>query len=139
MEEGILFGYCINDVVLIDISRQRIFRLDGRSSKIPCVPVRDTMMRLLLYMLTSTQGHILTNNEILLHVWDRHQLSSSSQRLWQVMKALKKKLDALGVPDEFIMRIEPHGYYVNQSIVSPLYLRRNSINTELFQGSGSEI
>ena len=43
--------------------------------------LRDTMMRLFLYLLQNACDRIVTNEEILYHVWDLHGLKSSSQRL----------------------------------------------------------
>ncbi|NGX85868.1 winged helix-turn-helix domain-containing protein [Rahnella sp. Lac-M11] len=70
------------------------------------------MMRLLIYMLETSGHRIVSNNEIMIQVWENHLVSASSQRLWQVMRELKKKLSLPGLPEEFIMRIESKGYFL---------------------------
>ncbi|TNV08968.1 CadC family transcriptional regulator, partial [Buttiauxella sp. B2] len=61
------------------------------------------------------------NDEILSHVWDKNKLASSSQRLWQVMKELKRKLSLLGITDNLITRVDNSGYYIDFRIVKKLY------------------
>jgi len=89
--------------------------------------MRETMMRLFLYLLQNACDRIVTNEEILYNVWDLHGLRSSSQRLWQVMQSLRFKLAMLGVSHDFIMRIETievKGFSIKKGSVRPLFLFR---------------
>lgn len=89
--------------------------------------LRETMFRLFLYLLENADDGIMDNTEILVNVWDKYGLSSSNQRLWQVMSGLKNKLCAVGVPEGFIMRVESRGYYVRKDLITVLYCERRSI------------
>lgn len=124
-----LFGYLIDNKVLVDIQSHRLVALNNEKNrderKIICL--RATMMRLLLYMLSAKPGHVLSSDEIMLYVWDYFKLSSSSQRLWQVMQTLEKKLIQVGIDDDFIVRIKPNGYFIKKHLVTPLYYLNSSI------------
>ncbi|MGA5653521.1 winged helix-turn-helix domain-containing protein [Rahnella contaminans] len=111
MNKERLFGYSIGNNIIVDIQRNIVFGII-HGKKIQAITLRTTMMRLLIYMLETSGHRIVSNNEIMIQVWENHQLSASSQRLWQVMRELKKKLSLPGLPEEFIMRIESKGYFL---------------------------
>ncbi len=124
MKKRILIGYYIGNSVQLDIAHKKLSSLDSKSRQLRSYVLRDTMMRLFLYLLENANGKIVTNEQILYNVWDLHGLRSSSQRLWQVMQALKFRLAALGVEHDFIMRIETFevkGHLLKQDMIRPFY------------------
>ncbi|WP_025121472.1 MULTISPECIES: helix-turn-helix domain-containing protein [unclassified Serratia (in: enterobacteria)] len=126
--EKIIFGYYIGTDVHFDLNKKTLVNvnINPRSHQRMQVMLRDTMFRLFVFLIEHANGSIIHNSEILLNVWDKHGLSSSNQRLWQVMQALKFKLNLVGVPDDFIMRVESKGYYVKEHILTVLYSEKMS-------------
>ncbi|HBE9181138.1 TPA: hypothetical protein KNH08_004064 [Serratia fonticola] len=119
--EKYTFGYYIGSDVHFDIQKKLLVNVNQRAQKKVQVVLRDTMFRLFIYLLEHADGTIVDNSDILLNVWDKYGLSSSNQRLWQVMQALKFKLNLVGIPSDFIMRVESKGYYVRENMITVLY------------------
>lgn len=129
--EKFIFGYCIGNDVHFDLSKKILVNVDPaqRARHRTQVILRDTMFRLFVYLLENANGSIIDNADILLEVWDKYGLSSSNQRLWQVVQALKEKLALVGVPGDFIMRIESKGYYLRESKITVLYSDKKPTTT----------
>ena len=120
-----LVGYYIGEKFQFDIQYKKVTSYDCKGNPQNFFIMRDTMMRLFLYLLKNACDRIVTNEEILYNVWDLHGLKSSSQRLWQVMQTLRFKLAMLGIPHDFIMRVETleiKGYAIKRESIRPLYL-----------------
>src|SRR5471030_602072 len=130
MDETSRFGYRIKNDVYIDISHRRFifFSSDKSGNGIHMLALRKTMMRLLVYLLENANVRLITDDEIMQNVWDIYGLSSSNQRLWQVMRDLKKKLSIAGVPDDLITRAERKGYHLKQEMIITLQYDRNQVN-----------
>lgn len=121
-----LFGYCIGSDVYIDINNRLIInvgviRRDSRQVK--SIVLRNTMLNLLLYFLAHANDNMIPLQNILEDVWDKHHLRSSKQRLWQVMQQLKFKMNQVGIPDDFIEKVDIKGYAVRGELVTPLFTR----------------
>lgn len=122
--ERILAGYYIGDNVKLEVASRKISGFDSRNKQFNSFILRDTMLRLFMYMLENGNGRIITNEQLLINVWDLHGLKSSGPRLWQVMQGLKFRLAALGVPHDFIMKIETFevkGYSLKSELIRPFY------------------
>ncbi|MTD38544.1 hypothetical protein GIX45_07880 [Erwinia sp. CPCC 100877] len=120
-----LVGYYIGDSLQFDILHKKITRYDSKGRPQSFFIMRDTMMRLFLYLLKNACDRVVTTEEILYNVWDLYGLKSSSQRLWQVMQSLRLKLVMHGAPHDFIMRVETinvKGYAIKKECVRHLYL-----------------
>ncbi|HAT6802689.1 TPA: hypothetical protein JAN03_11735 [Citrobacter freundii] len=118
-----LFGYCIyiNDIrIHVDLTNSTIMN----SANAETVKLRDTMMRLFVFLIENADGKYISNKDILYHVWDRHGLKSSNQRLWQVMQFLINRLCMAGIPAGFIEHKDHIGYTVNSSEIMKLYYER---------------
>ncbi|CAI1873426.1 Uncharacterised protein [Serratia fonticola] len=126
--EKTIFGYYIGSDVHFDVTNKTLINVSAvlRIRQKKSVLLRDTMFRLFLFLLENANGTIVDNSDILINVWDKHGLSSSNQRLWQVMQALKAKLSYVGVPDDFIMRVESKGYYVRENMITVLYSEKKN-------------
>lgn len=126
--EKIIFGYYIGADVHFDLNKKTLVNVNIhlRTRQRMQVMLRDTMFRLFVFLIEHANGSIIDNSDILLNVWDKHGLSSSNQRLWQVMHALKFKLSLVGIPDDFIMRVESKGYYVKEHMLTVLYSEKMS-------------
>ncbi|CAI2136001.1 Uncharacterised protein [Serratia quinivorans] len=79
------------------------------------------MVRLLFFLLSRRDEEEIKIDELLFHVWDKYDLQSSSQRVWQVMQALKFRLKIMGVPDDFITRTDNKSYKIRGDLVTPIY------------------
>ncbi|HEY1843229.1 MAG TPA: hypothetical protein VGH05_00020 [Buttiauxella sp.] len=126
--ERILIGYYLGSSVRFEIIHRKVSSFDSKGRPCYSYVLRDTMMRLFLYLLEYANGKIVTNEQILFNVWDSHGLKSSNQRMWQVMQALNFRLAKLGVPHDFIMRIETmdkKGYTLKQDIIRPFYFYKD--------------
>ncbi|MEE7533818.1 hypothetical protein IV503_19450 [Klebsiella huaxiensis] len=121
-----LFGFRINKNIYVDIENNtlinagKIFSVRNGATLI----LKDTMFRLFVYLLNNSNAEVILNSAILRDVWDLYGLSSSNQRLWQVMNALKYKLSSVGLPDDFIVKINSKGYSVRRELITPLYTER---------------
>lgn len=130
MEEYTLYGYRIGCDVYIDIPYKRIVYLstDKKNANLQVVYLRKTMMRLLIYILDNAQDHIVADEDIMINVWDAQGLSSSRQRLWQVIDELNKKLELFGVGSEFIWRVKKQGYAINKESITLIYFKKMQVN-----------
>jgi DNA-binding response OmpR family regulator len=119
-----LLGYCIGDDVYVDIRGKRMFNIAMKNNykTVECIAMRETMLRLMLYMLKNANGTMTPTEKILSAVWDANGLRPSRPRLRYVMQQLKIKLNMIGIPDDFIMKVERKGYYVKASLIRKLYV-----------------
>lgn len=120
------FGYILGDDsngvmvlrenrVLIPLNSQRINQRH--------IYLRQTMFRLLEFLLEKGSAGLLRDEVLMRAVWEAYGLKSSGPRLWQVMNELRKRLAVLGVDDDLIMRVEGRGYMVNCAGYEPVYIR----------------
>ncbi|MCX8957833.1 winged helix-turn-helix domain-containing protein [Erwinia psidii] len=121
-----VFGYVIERDIQVNIIQSRVININhlNHDDITAIVTLRKTMMRLFIYLLENADSGVIQHEDILLNVWDKYGLSSSNQRLWQVMRCLRNKLSSLGIPDDFITRIEsgPHrGYQISKNKVTTVY------------------
>lgn len=121
--EKIILGYYIGSDVHFDIKKRMLINVNAslRSGLRPQVLFRETMFRLFMYLIENANGAVINDCVLLSNVWDKYGLNSSNQRLWQVMNALKHKMKVVGMPDDFIMRVESKGYYVRENMIIRLY------------------
>lgn len=115
--ENRLFGFLIDEETLLDITKRRLVRFTDASSvnsmTIRVVSLNVTLARLLTLLLLTGSEEVISKNDILNNVWEGHNLSSSSQRLWHAINELRKKLSAIGFPDDFILNARDSGYCIN--------------------------
>lgn len=121
-----VYGYMIEPDIQVNISQNRIINITRLSNEkhTGVIKLRKTMMRLFIYLLEHADNKVIGNEEILTNVWDKYGLSSSSQRLWQVMHCLRHKLAMLGISEDFITRAEEdrvRGFCVNKASITPIY------------------
>lgn len=119
-----MYGFLLDEKILFDIANKKIIHYSFDESDFPMfikvVSLNDTQSRLLRFLLVNRKDDIINRNEIMKHVWDSFNLSSSNQRLWQSMNGLRKKLSSLGLPDDFITNIHGIGYSVDNTKVLSL-------------------
>lgn len=125
--ENKLYGFLIDQEIMLDIVKKRLIRFTDESSvnsmTIRVVSLNVTLVRLLTLLLASSSGMIISKDDILNNVWEKHDLSSSSQRLWHAIKELRRKLSAIGLPGDFILSVRDAGYSINsQHKVTSLFL-----------------
>ncbi|TNV20480.1 helix-turn-helix domain-containing protein [Buttiauxella sp. B2] len=122
-----LYGFLIGKDIHFDIEHRQVYRLSSNGTEknlmFGTVFFSETMFQLFLYMLNNARGNRVSKDELLVKIWEDKKLSSSPQRLWQVLNGLNKKLMSLGLPDGFIATIRGAGYTVNYKEITPLYYR----------------
>ena len=119
----VLFGYYIGQDIQLDIIHKHLINTSGRvkPGKRERISLRDTKLRLLMYLLAYGDKGVITTQRLMVNVWDKYGLRSSAPRLWQVMQDLKLTLSSMGIEDNFISRVDNKGYRVNMDIVMTLY------------------
>ncbi len=94
------------------------------------ISLRLTMANLLTYLLNHAVGTVVTDKALQTQVWENHGLRCSSQRLWQVMNNLKRKLELFDLPEDFILRVAGKGYMIPNEMVLKLYCREGFFNAD---------
>ncbi|NBJ36917.1 helix-turn-helix domain-containing protein [Serratia fonticola] len=118
-----LFGFLINNDIQLDIANRRLTRIYTTSDKsvfFATVTLNETMVRLLVCLLENARHQEVSKEHIIKSVWDEQDHFSSNQRLWQVIKELKLKLEAIGLPRDFIFAIKGIGYSLSNKVITPL-------------------
>lgn len=127
-----LCGYLIGKDIYFDLINKRLFRitLTGSEKNIAfcIVNINSTMLHLLLYLLANARTDVVTKEELLEKIWEENYLTSSTQRLWQVLNGLKEKLQLMGLSEEFIKNIKGKGYVITSNEIFPLYYKDNEYN-----------
>jgi DNA-binding response OmpR family regulator len=126
-----LHGFLIGSEIHFDILNQRIYRLPSRhadkSIVFVTIGLNKTMHELFLYLMIHARDRAIGKDELIRNVWEANDLSCSSQRLWQVMHNLIKKLELLGLPADFISNIKHDGYRITDSTIRPVYCEENEL------------
>jgi DNA-binding winged helix-turn-helix (wHTH) protein len=78
-------------------------------------------------ILENGRKKIIAKEELFEKIWEENNLSPSTQRLWQVLHNLNKKLCQLGLPEDFIKNIKGRGYIINYPVVIPVYYRMSEL------------
>lgn len=119
----LIFGYRLGSGVYLDIENKWLINAVGErhTGKIRKIKLRETMLRLLKFIIENSEKEIIYNEEIIIDVFESKNLLASNQRLWQVMKELKFRLAYLGIPDDFILKSASKGYYVKDNMITTLY------------------
>jgi len=123
-----LYGFMIGNEIHFDISNRRLYRLTGshteKSIAFASIYFNETMLRLFLYLLINGRTKPVPKDELFEEIWEAHDLSPSTQRLWQVLHNLNNKL---GLPEDFIRNIKGRGYTINYPDVIPVYYRMSEL------------
>lgn len=80
-----------------------------------------TMLRLFVYLLLNARTHYVSKDELLVNVWEKNELSASTQRLSTMVKNLNNKLYLLGLPQHSIVSVKGSGYILALDNIQPLY------------------
>lgn len=118
-------GYLIEGNVVYLHKTKRLICLNGYGENII---LRKTMSHVLEYLFENATIDVVTDSELMENVWDKHGLSSSTQRVWQVMSNLKSKLFFLGLSDDVILRVSKKGYLLKGDSVERLFSSRITSN-----------
>lgn len=116
--EVIFIGYLIEGNVVYLHKTKRLICLNGYGEDII---LRKTMAHVLEYLFENATVDVVTDSELMENVWDKHGLSSSTQRVWQVMSNLKSKFFFLGLSDDVILRVSKKGYLLKSDSVERLF------------------
>ena len=125
MMEYQLHGFMIGREIFFDINESRIFRLpvNKMDSVIAFGGVffNRTMLRLFVYLLLNARTHYVSKDELLVNIWEKNELSASTQRLSTMVKNLNNKLYLLGLPQHSIVSVKGSGYILALDNIQPLY------------------
>ncbi len=126
IQKAKVLGYLIESDIQVNIAYNSLINIKRLilEKKMDVLILRKTMMRMFIYLLEDANGSVIGSEDILTNVWDKYGLSSSSQRLWQVMRSLKNKISSVGVSEDFITRSEAgniRGFSVSPCKVTPIY------------------
>lgn len=127
----LLFGYVVNNEFQVDIKSGSVIKLyntiewstHSEYRFTNYLKLRETMLRLLTYLLEHANFGYVSNQELLVQVWENHNLSSSTTRLTQVISELKTRLDKIGIDDSFIQVSRGKGYTLRGASIIPLYIK----------------
>lgn len=127
----LLFGYVVNNEFQVDIKSGSVIKLynsielgnhsDDRFTNY--LKLRETMMRLFTYLLAHAKFGYISNQELLVQVWENYNLSSSTTRLTQVITELKTRLEKIGIDESFIQASRGKGYTLRGATIIPLYMK----------------
>lgn len=125
--ENRLYGFLIDGDIQFDIANRRLIYYSDESAEhtlfFKVISLNEIQTRLLIYLLVNSQNAIIYKNDIMKHVWDEINLSSSNQRLWHAVNELRKKLASIGLADDFIVNIHGIGYSIDNQRVSSLFIK----------------
>ncbi len=79
------------------------------------------MACLIEYLFEHGLERMVSDEELMVHVWEKNDLRPSSQRLWQVMQNLRRILKDIGIEQDIILRVKTQGYYINSHYVTSVY------------------
>lgn len=137
-----LYGFMIGDEIHFDIHHRKLYRLPGSQSEnnmiFGSVVFNDTMLRLFIYLLENGRDKNVSKEELFQNIWEASNLSSSTQRLWQVINNLSKKLSLVGLPGDFILNNKGRGYTINFEDVTPIYYRVSELPTPEFKNEETQ-
>ncbi|MEJ8833119.1 helix-turn-helix domain-containing protein [Enterobacter cloacae] len=123
-----LYGYLIGKDFHFDIESRCLYRLTASGSEknllFGALFLNPTMMNVLLYILQNGLKRGVSKSELLKNIWEENNLSPSTQRLWQVLTSLNKKLSILGFPEGFISYYKGEGYKIEYCDITPLYIKK---------------
>lgn len=120
-----VYGFIINGCVIFNIENRKLICYQDESAdmafSIKIVSLNDTQARLLSFLLHNRGDELIDKDNIMESVWDDFGLSSSSQRLWQSINDLRKKLSVVGIQNDIIINVHGAGYKIDHSQVLSLY------------------
>ena len=97
-----LLGYKLADNIFYCLHHREIIALRGTRTQ---VQLRSTMACLLEYLLAHGRERLVSDEELMINVWEKNNLRPSAQRLWQVIQTLKSRLNQAGVESTLIVRV----------------------------------
>ncbi|MBZ4206751.1 MULTISPECIES: winged helix-turn-helix domain-containing protein [Klebsiella] len=113
-----LLGYQLEDDFFYFLKYREIATVSGNRKNIR---LRKTMACLIEYLFEHGLERMVSDEELMVHVWEKNDLRPSSQRLWQVMQNLRRLLKDVGIEQEIILRVKTQGYYINSHYVTTVY------------------
>ncbi|HDT1525457.1 winged helix-turn-helix domain-containing protein [Klebsiella aerogenes] len=113
-----LLGYQLEDDFFYFLKYREIATVSGNRKNIR---LRKTMACLIEYLFEHGLERMVSDEELMVHVWEKNDLRPSSQRLWQVMQNLRRILKDIGIEQDIILRVKTQGYYINSHYVTSVY------------------
>ncbi|QXN65197.1 winged helix-turn-helix domain-containing protein [Serratia fonticola] len=119
-----LYGYLLDDDIIFNIATRRFIHHKDEDADchmfFKTTSLSETQTRLFIFLMKNRSHEVINKNDIFVNVWDEFKMSSSSQRLWQTVNDLRKKMSSIGLPDNFIESVHGMGYRIGSSHVREL-------------------
>ena len=113
-----LIGYKINGEIFYSIEDKALSNANNSSQ---VIKLRNTMASLLEYLLKHSREELVSDDELRKKIWEANNLSFSSQRKWQVINQLNKKIANLDPSSKLIYRIRGKGYYMKHNQINRIF------------------
>lgn len=111
-------GYLIEGNTFYSYEKKSLISIGGSRKEIR---LRSTQSNVLEYLLEHAIESFVTDEELMLNVWEKNDLRASTQRVWQVINSLRLKIHELGISDDFILRVSKKGFYIRESSIRTIY------------------
>ncbi|WP_420301033.1 winged helix-turn-helix domain-containing protein [Enterobacter sp. BNK-8] len=123
-------GFLIANEVVYLVSEQILISIDCRER--PIIKLRTTMANLLKYLLENSQNEIISDEELMDNIWEKHNLRASNARLWQVMREMRNRLSEAGLTKEIFYRVGRKGYVVRANEIEVFFSEKRHNETKMY-------
>ena len=107
------YGYSINSIVQYRVNDRLLFNIETGAS----IRLRKAMAVLLDYLLYNASNGIISDKNLLQHIWKENYLRPSQPQLNQALGRLKEHLTNMGLGQDIIVRVRGRGYIILGQIV----------------------
>ncbi|EMH4163333.1 helix-turn-helix domain-containing protein [Pluralibacter gergoviae] len=125
-DEGI-YGFLIDDRVLYDLKNSILIQYGIKDVDYPfyfkVVSLNKVQSRLLYFLLAQKNKNFVSKDEIMENVWEDVGLSSSTQKLWQSINDVRRKLSLFNLSGEIITNLHGIGYKIGNVKISSLHMQ----------------
>lgn len=123
-------GFLIASEVVYLVNEQILINIDCRER--PIVKLRSTMANLLKYLLQNSHQELISDEELMDNIWEKHNLRASNARLWQVMREMRNRLSEAGLTKEIFYRVGRKGYVVRANEIDVFYSEKKNNETKVY-------
>lgn len=113
-----IYGYKMGNSVELRCSPPLLFNsLTGKT-----IRIRSTKFILLEYLITHAYMTKISDNDIMVDVFESRGLKCSGPRLWQAINSLNEFVEQIGKIPKLISRVDSNGYAILSVSITVLYV-----------------